>query len=194
MIYTGDFKYTMASVPPDNPTSTGKSTENSTPTVSDSNPNDEPTDSENPTYPTLTPEGGWHPLCYRDMNDDNRYQNFNLDDSGDTVKKLCYDIADSLTPDAPLHAVTGPNGLSAWVAWADNQDGCVTKTDYELGDWYYDSFWSLLVTCDGIDESTTDYYGGGFVHNLKQGCVEVGIGSDSKSQKVGRLKLGGGAV
>ncbi len=170
MIYSGDFEYTMPSEPPTRPTST---------TTSDNPDNPEPTGTP---FPTLTPETGFHPLCFRDINDDNRYESFDLGISEEIVDNLCFSIADHLSPDVPIHAVVMADGLRAYIQWADDQTNCAPKADTPLGDFCKDTFWYLLETCDVFADGGV--YGGGFVDNLDDGCTEWVIVNDSLAPRM----------
>lgn len=156
------------------------------PTTTTTTEDPEPTTSELPIPTGSPPEGG--PYCFRDHNEDGRWQSFTDDEGNDLLNILCYDIAEELPPSNTFgHAVRSPNGILASVTWADEQGGCQPKSPLPLGDYCADTFRYIIYSCDDFDREES--YGGAFVDNAEYGCVRWWLGKDSLSTLIESTSL-----
>lgn len=145
------------------------------PTTTEEPEDPDPTD---PALPTLTPGTDKIPYCFREHNDDDRYDDFDADAAEAIIKNVCANK--DLDPGNTLGYVSKNegSGLVGMVSWAEDQDGCPDKSDVELGDNCLDALRYIGMQCGDFDDPDKSY-GGAFIENVDEGCVEWFIGIDS---------------
>ncbi|EFE38231.1 hypothetical protein TRV_07102 [Trichophyton verrucosum HKI 0517] len=170
---------------PNTPTPTKATATMDEPPRTPENPSQTSRKPQDPPLPT-EPSGGYY--CFRDHNENKRWNSFGKEEASKLVVDLC-SIADLLpTSNTFGYALRGNNGLVASVTWAQDQTGCSLKFDLPLNTYCAYMFKAMLDACGDLNSDKA--YGGAFVDKSKYGCVTWWLGADSTASQDRLLTLG----